>query len=401
MLYIAPYSAFHGGHPMQNFTFNNPTKIVFGKRSISELAKLVHPDEKVLMTYGGGSIKTNGVYDQVKNALKGHRVIEFVGVEPNPEYETCMQAVKEAREEKIDFLLSIGGGSVLDATKFIAAAIPYEGEDPWDIISKGTEGRLRLAVPLGCVLTLPATGSEANGNAVISRKALGQKLAFSSRHVYPRFSILDPETTYSLPERQVINGIVDAYMHVIEQYMTYDVSAPLQDRLAESILLTIIEEGPKVRKDPYNYEARANIMWCATMALNGVIACGVVEDWATHLIGHELTALHGLDHAQTLAILLPAVWKHQRVQKAEKLLNYARRIWGIESDDSETAIDEAIDKTVGFFNSVGMPTRLSDYDLTPAECMKVAEQLHRRGVKLGEHKNIGKKEVEEILLLCA
>jgi NADP-dependent alcohol dehydrogenase len=390
-----------GGHPMQNFTFNNPTHIVFGKGRIPELAKLVHPDEKILMTYGGGSIKTNGVYDQVKNALGGHHVVEFGGIEPNPEYETCMQAVKKAREEKIDFLLSIGGGSVLDATKFIAAAIPYEGEDPWDIISKGTEGRLRLAVPLGCVLTLPATGSEANGNAVLSRKALGQKLPFSSRHVYPRFSILDPETTYSLPERQVINGIVDAYVHVIEQYMTYEVNTPLQDRFAEGILLTLIEEGPKVRKDPHNYDARANIMWCATMALNGVIACGVVEDWATHMIGHELTALHGLDHAQTLAILLPAVWKHQRVHKTEKLLKYARRIWGIKSSDSEASIDEAIDRTVNFFNSIGMHTRLSDYDLTPAECMKAAEQLHRRGVKLGEHKNIGKKEVEEILLLCA
>lgn len=386
---------------MQNFTFNNPTHIVFGKGRITELAKLVHPDEKILMTYGGGSIKTNGVYDQVKNALGGHQVVEFGGIEPNPEYETCMQAVKKAREEKIDFLLSIGGGSVLDATKFIAAAIPYEGEDPWDIISKGPEERLRLAVPLGCVLTLPATGSEANGNAVLSRKALGQKLPFSSRHVYPRFSILDPETTYSLPERQVINGIVDAYMHVIEQYMTYEVNTPLQDRFAEGILLTLIEEGPKVRKDPHNYDARANIMWCATMALNGVIACGVVEDWATHMIGHELTALHGLDHAQTLAILLPAVWKHQRTHKAEKLLKYARRIWGIESADSEAAIDEAIDRTVNFFNSIGMPTKLSDYDLTPAKCIKAAAQLHRRGVKLGEHKNIGKKEVEEILLLCA
>jgi NADP-dependent alcohol dehydrogenase len=390
-----------GGHPMQNFMFNNPTQIVFGKGRIPELAKLVHPDEKILMTYGGGSIKTNGVYDQVKKALGGHQVVEFGGIEPNPEYETCMQAVKKALEEKVNFLLSIGGGSVLDATKFIAAAIPYEGEDPWDILSKGTEGRLRLAVPLGCVMTLPATGSEANGNAVISRKALGQKLPFSSRHVYPRFSILDPETTYSLPERQVINGIVDAYVHVIEQYMTYEVNTPLQDRFAEGILLTLIEEGPKVRKDPHNYDARANIMWCATMALNGVLACGVVEDWATHMIGHELTALHGLDHAQTLAILLPAVWKHQRVHKAEKLLKYTRRIWGIESADSETAIDKAIDRTVNFFNSIGMPTRLSDYDLTPAECMKAAVQLHRRGVKLGEHKNIGKKEVEEILLLCA
>jgi NADP-dependent alcohol dehydrogenase len=251
------------------------------------------------------------------------------------------------------------------------------------------------------VLTLPATGSEANGNSVISRKAFDQKLPFSSRLVFPRFSILDPETTYSLPERQVINGIVDAFAHVIEQYISYDVYSPLQDRLSESILRTVIEEGPKVRKNPQDYNARANIMWCATMALNGVINCGVVEDWATHMIGHEITALHGLDHAQTLAIIMPALWRHQKDHKMVKLLQYGRRVWGINTDDREAAIDQVIEKTVDFFHSVGMPTRLSDYGLTPAECLKAAEQLHKRGVKLGEHKNIGKKEVEEILQLCA
>jgi NADP-dependent alcohol dehydrogenase len=352
------------------------------------------------MTYGGGSIKKNGVYKQVMKALEGRQVVEFGGIEPNPEYETCMKAVKQARQDTIDLLLSVGGGSVLDATKFIAAAIPYEGDDPWDIPAKGADERVKDAVPIGCVLTLPATGSEANGNSVISRKAFSQKLPFSSSHVFPQFSILDPETTYSLPERQVINGIVDAFAHVIEQYMTYDVCSPLQDRLAESIMLTLIEEGPKIRKNPGDYDARANIMWCATMALNGIIACGVVEDWATHLIGHELTALHGLDHAQTLAIVMPAVWKHQRVHKAEKLLQYARRVWRIETDDTEAAINNAIDRTVGFFLSVGMPTRLRDYSLTPAECMKAAEQLHKRCVKLGEHENIGRKEVEQILQFC-
>ena len=386
---------------MNNFTFYNPTEVVFGKGTITQLTKLVAPEEKILLTYGGGSIKKNGVYDQALKALKENQVVEFGGIEPNPEYETCMKAVAKAKEENIDFLLSVGGGSVLDATKFIAAAISYDGKEPWDIMTKGAEGRVKDAVPLGCILTLPATGSEGNGNSVISRKAVGQKLPFSSRHVFPRFSILDPETTYSLPERQVINGIVDAYAHVIEQYLTYDVCSPLQDRLAESIIQTLIEEGPKVRKNPNDYEARANIMWCATMALNGVINCGIVEDWATHMIGHEITALHGLDHAQTLAIIMPAVWKHQQAHKTEKLLKYARRIWGIETGDSDAAIEQAISKTVEFFHSVGMPTQLSDYDLAPSQCMKAAEQLHKRGVKLGEHKNIGKKEVEEILQLCA
>jgi NADP-dependent alcohol dehydrogenase len=386
---------------MNNFTFYNPTEVIFGRGSIPTLRKFVAPEEKILLTYGGGSIRKNGVYDQVMGALKKNRIVEFGGIEPNPEYETCMKAVGIVKKEKINFLLSVGGGSVLDATKFIAAAVMFEGKDPWDIMTKGADGRVRAAVPLGCVLTLPATGSEANGNSVISRKEVGQKLPFSSRHVFPRFSILDPETTYSLPERQVINGIVDAYAHVMEQYMTYDVRSPLQDRLSESILQTLIEEGPKVRKDPGNYDARANIMWCATMALNGVINCGIVEDWATHMIGHEITALHGLDHAQTLAIIMPAVWRHQRDNKKEKLLQYARRVWGIENSDANSTIDEAIDKTVSFFNSIGQPTRLSDYNLTPADCMKAAEQLHKRGAKLGEHKNIGKKEVKEILQLCS
>ena len=386
---------------MNNFTFYNPTEVIFGKGTIPTLAKLVQADEKILMTYGGGSIIKNGVYEKVLKALKKNQVVEFGGIEPNPEYETCMKAVHVAREKNIDFLLSVGGGSVLDATKFIAAAVNYEGGDPWDIPAKGAEGRLKTAVPLGCVLTLPATGSEANGNSVISRKAFAQKLPFSSRLVFPRFSILDPETTYSLPERQVINGIVDAFAHVIEQYISYDVCSPLQDRLSESILQTLKEEGPKARKNPRDYNARANIMWCATMALNGVINCGIVEDWTTHMIGHEITALHGLDHAQTLAILMPAVWRHQKAHKTDKLLQYGRRVWGINTDDEEAAIDQVIEKTVGFFHSVGMPTRLSDYGLTPAECMKAAEQLHKRGVKLGEHKNIGKKEVEEILRLCA
>jgi NADP-dependent alcohol dehydrogenase len=386
---------------MNNFTFYNPTEVIFGKGTIAQLNRLVDQNDKILLTYGGGSIKKNGVYDQVRSALKNNQIVEFGGIEPNPEYETCMKAVLMAKDENIDFLLSVGGGSVLDATKFIAASIRFEGKDPWDIMTEGADGLVKTALPLGCVLTLPATGSEANGNSVVSRKELGQKLPFSSRHVFPRFSILDPVTTYSLPERQVINGIVDAFAHVMEQYMTYDVCSPLQDRLSESILKTLIEEGPKVRQDPDNYEARANIMWCATMALNGVINCGIVEDWATHMIGHEITALHGLDHAQTLAIIMPAVWKHQRTNKQEKLLQYARRVWGIESTDTVAAIDEAIDKTVIFFNSVGQPTRLGDYNLTPADCMKAAEQLHKRGAKLGEHKNIGKKEVKEILQLCA
>ncbi len=386
---------------MNNFTFQNPTKIIFGKNSISQLKTVLDPGLKILMTYGGGSIKRNGVYDQVIEALRDYSVYEFGGIGPNPEYETCMKAARVVKDEGIDFLLSVGGGSVLDATKFIAASIYYGGEDPWDILTEGAEKTLEKALPIGCVHTLPATGSEMNGNAVISRRARGEKLAFSSPHVYPRFSILDPETTYSLPERQVINGIVDAYIHVLEQYLTYNVNTPLQDRQSEAILMTLIEQAPLVKENPKDYNVRANIMWCATQALNGTTACGAVEDWTTHRIGHEITVLHGLDHAQTLAIILPAVMRYQRGKKKDKILQYAERIWGITASDPEKAIDLAVEKTVSFFNSIGMPTRLRDYELTPDSCMAAADNLARRGNVIGEHKDIGKKEVQEILTLCA
>jgi len=385
---------------MNNFIFHNPTKIIFGKNTILQLKTELDPDLKILMTYGGGSIKRNGVYDQVMKALQGYSIHEFGGIEPNPEYETCMKAAGLVKDEGINFLLSVGGGSVLDATKFIAASFYYDGDDPWDILTEGAEKTVKKALPIGCVLTLPATGSEMNGNAVISRRARGEKLAFSSPHVHPRFSILDPETTYSLPGRQVINGIVDAFIHVIEQYLTYDAKTPLQDRQAEAILTTLIEQAPLVKENPTDYDVRANIMWCATQALNGTIVCGAVEDWTTHRIGHELTVLHGLDHAQTLAIVLPAVMQHQRAKKRDKILQYAERIWEINKSDPEKAIDSAIEKTVSFFNSIGMPTRLRDYKLTPDSCMAAAENLARRGDVLGEHKDIGKKEVQEILRLC-
>jgi NADP-dependent alcohol dehydrogenase len=383
---------------MQNFSFHNPVKIVFGKGTIKELSQLIPKDKKVMVTYGGGSIKKNGVYDQVMNALKGYSLLEFSGIEPNPLYETCMKAVELARAQQIDFLLSVGGGSVLDATKFISAVIPFAGTDPWRILTHGAP--VKSAVPLGCVLTLPATGSEMNTNAVISRASTEEKLAFSSKYLYPQFSILDPATTFSLPDKQVANGIVDAFVHVCEQYLTYNMNAPLQDRMAEAILLTLIEEAPKVKANPTDYDVRASIMWCATMALNGLIGKGVPQDWTTHQIGHEITALHGLDHAQTLAIILPAVMKHQQLAKKEKLVQYAERVWGISSGIVENKIDAAISKTKSFFESVGNPSTLKAYGLTPIDCKPVVEKLKRRGAMLGEHRAIGPKEVEEILELA-
>lgn len=380
---------------MNNFVFQNPVKIIFGKGMIAELPKNIPAGSKILMTYGGGSIKKNGVYDQVKKALTGYQVVEFSGIEPNPRYETCMKAVEICRTQKIDFLLAVGGGSVLDGTKFIALATFYTEGDPWEILTQGKTSP--KALPIGSVMTLPATGSEMNFNAVISRNSTKEKLALADPKAYPTFSILDPTTTFSLPERQSINGIVDTFVHVCEQYMTYPVNAPLQDCQAEAILHTLVEEGPKVLKNPNDYEARANIMWAATHGLNFIIACGVPQDWATHMIGHEITALHGLDHAQTLACVMPALFTHQRTAKNDKLLQYGIRIWGLSSGD---IVGQAIAKTEEFFRSLGMKTRLHEYGVGTENFEEIGSRFERRGMELGEHQAIGKKEVIEILKLA-
>lgn len=383
---------------MLNFSYHNPVNIVFGKGTIAELDGLLSSDDTVMLTYGGGSIKKNGVYGQVTNALKGRNVITFGGIEPNPAYETLMKAVELAREKNVTFLLSVGGGSVLDGTKFIAAAIPFEKGKEWDILSKKAE--IESAVPLGCVLTLPATGSEMNINAVISRKSTSEKLVFKSPLVYPVFSILDPATTFSLPERQTVNGIVDTFVHVMEQYMTYHASAPLQDRQAEAILLTLIEESPKALASPEDYDIRANLMWCATHGLNGMIGCGVPQDWSTHMIGHEITALYGIDHARTLAIVLPAVMKHEAGTKRDKIIQYGERIFGITSGTPEDRIEKAITKTKVFFESLGVPTSLNAYDVEKEGLARIGKRIDERGTKLGEHGKIGGKEIDEILALC-
>ncbi len=383
---------------MQNFTFHNPTKIVFGKGTIAELARLVPAKAKTLVIYGGGSIKRNGVYEQVVRALSGRTVAEFGGIEPNPRYETCLKAVELIRAEGIDFLLAVGGGSTIDATKFIAAAARFSGKDAWAMVSDWT---LVPADPLpfGCVLTLPATGSEMNGGTVITREATKEKLFFITPQTFPRFSILDPETTYSLPARQTANGVVDAFVHVIEQYLTYPADAPLQDRQSEAVLLTLIEEGPKALAKPSDYAARANVMWCATQALNGLIACGVPQDWTSHMIGHELTALYGIDHAQSLAVALPGVCRHEKQRKRAKLLQYAERVWGMADGDEDSRIDRAIDRTEQFFRSLGVGTRLSDYNIPHDAIRTVASRIAGRGMKPGEHADLGEKDLIEILTL--
>jgi NADP-dependent alcohol dehydrogenase len=370
-----------------NFDFYNPTRILFGQGQIAAITPLVPAGARVLMLYGGGSIKRNGVYDEVKAALSGHTVIEFAGIEPNPQYETLMKAVGIVKAENIDFLLAVGGGSVIDGTKFVAAAALHDG-DPWLILEKGGK-TITGALPFGAVLTLPATGSEMNAASVVTRAATQEKRAFMHRAVFPKFSVLDPAKTFTLPLRQVGNGVVDAFVHTMEQYMTYPADAPLQDRWAEGILQTLVEQGPRTLAEPDNVDVRANIMWCATMALNGIIGVGVPQDWSTHMIGHELTALYGLDHAQTLAVVLPGILTVRKEAKRAKLLQYAQRVWNIKEGSDDARIALAIARTRGFFEQMGVPTRLSGYGLgADAVDTVVARLIEHRLVKLGEHRDI-------------
>ena len=384
---------------MNNFEFYCPTKMIFGKGSIAKLSGLIDKNKKVLMIYGGGSIRKNGVYEQVKFALRDFNVIEFDGIEPNPTYETCMKAVDIVKKENINFLLAVGGGSVLDGTKFIAVASKYIGEEPYDLISQDLP--FYDAIPLGCVMTLPATGSEMNCAAVISRTSTQEKFAMRNPSVYPQFSIIDPETTYSLPIQQVKNGIVDTFTHVMELYATYDVNTPLQDSWALGLVKTLIQEAPKVLKNNENYDAKANICWCATCGLNYWLSVGAVQDWSTHRIGHELTAFYGLAHGQSLAIILPRLWQARKQDKSQKLAKLAREVFGCPETDDLKASDCAIKKTEEFFNSIGMPTKLSDYNINPTEAaQRIKERFEKRETLLGEDLKVTPQMVYEILKNC-
>ena len=385
---------------MENFTFLNPTRIHFGRGQIAAIDGEIPRQSRVLLLAGGGSIRANGVHDQVRRALGSRILIEFFGIEANPDYDTLMRAVEIARRERVDWILAAGGGSVLDGAKFVAAAVPYAG-DPWEILlTRGVN--LKAALPIGAVLTLPGTGSEANGAAVISRRSIQQKLAFIHPLAFPRFSVLDPETTFTLPERQISNGIADAFTHVIEQYLTYPAHAAIQDRFAESVMRVLIDEGPGSVRNPTDYDARANVVWAATWALNGAIGAGVPHDWASHTIGHELTALHGIDHARTLAIVLPSLLAVQRAGKGAKLVQYGERVWDITTGSESARIDAAIAKTREFYESLGLRTRLGDYKVGAGIASEVASRLRARGLlKIGERGDITPEVVEQILRRAA
>ena len=386
---------------MNNFEFYNSTRIIFGKGTIAKLSKRVPRKAKVMLIYGGGSIKENGVYDQVMDALKKHEVIEFGGIEANPDYATLLKAIKKFRKKNVDFLLAVGGGSVIDGTKFISIAAPNKDIEPWDILTSNLAKDLKKVVPFGTVLTLPATASEFNHNAVISRRETEEKLSFASDSVYPKFSILDPETTYSLPQNQLRNGLVDAFVHVMEQYMTYPVGAIVQDRQAEALLMAIMEMAPAVLEmDPPQYDARANFMWVCSNALNHLIGVGVPQDWATHRIGHELTALYGLAHAESLAVVLPWLLWYKRDQKREKLLQYGYRVMDQKMQKYSERIDRTIEATAAFFQSLGMPTTVTSFGVDPDEAAaKVQARWEALGWSLGEHDDITGADAAAILRL--
>ena len=382
---------------MNNFKYRNPTKILFGKGQIENLATEIPKDSKVLMLYGGGSIKKNGIYEQVKNALSGFEVKEFGGIPANPEYSVLLQALKVIKNENITYLLAVGGGSVIDGTKFLSAAALYEGETQWELLTN--KKPVIDGMPFATVLTLPATGSEMNSGSVITRAETQEKLGFGGPGMFPQFSILDPEVIKSIPQRQLANGIADAFTHVIEQYMTYSIGALLQDRIAESIMQTLVEVAPVIMKDPSDYQAASNFMWSCTMALNGLIQQGVPGDWAVHSMGHELTALYGIDHARTLAILAGNHYRYNFETKKEKLAQYAERVWNVTEGTLEEKAHAGINKTDEFFKSLGIDIKLSDYTSDYLETGSiVAKRFTERGwLGLGEHKSLTPIDVQKII----
>jgi NADP-dependent alcohol dehydrogenase len=385
---------------MLNFTFQNPTKVIFGKNTLGLIPGEIPRTARVMVTYGSMSAKKYGVLDEVKTALKGYDLVEFGGIEPNPEYETLLKGIALIREKRVDFLLAIGGGSVIDGTKFMAAAAPFTGAP--SLLLENAGSAITESLPVGAVATLPASGSEMNSRAIITRRATMIKRGIMNPFLYPRFAVLDPTKTYTLPAGQIGNGVVDTFVHVLEQYMTYPVAGHMQDRLAEGLLSVLIEDGPRALRDPKNYDVRANLMWAATLGLNGLIGAGVPQDWSAHRLGYELTVLYGLDHAQTLAALVPAMLKVRLQGKRQKLLQYGERVWGITSGTESSRLEEAIDRTRLFFESMGLPTYLSRYGLANVDIEQVIELLRAHGLThMGENGDVTPDMAREILTLCA
>ncbi|HHF0481117.1 TPA: iron-containing alcohol dehydrogenase [Vibrio antiquarius] len=379
-----------------NFSYVNPTKIFFGQKQIAAIKEAIPSEQKVLVVYGGGSIKKNGVYDQVSEALEGHEWLEFSGVEPNPTKETLDKAVAMVKEHGVDFILAVGGGSVIDGSKYVAAASKYDG-DGWDIMTG--KHQVTEATPLAAILTLPATGSESNMGAVITKKETQDKLPFMSPAVQPKFAVLDPDVMKTLPERQLINGIVDAWVHVCEQYLTLPTGAMVQDGYAETLLKTLKTLGEQfAERDDDMW--RANLMWSANQALNGLIGSGVPQDWATHMIGHELTALWGVDHARSLAIVQPSLLRNQMQFKRPKLEQMGRNVFGLEAGDD--LAERTIEAIEAFYHQLDVATKLENYGESREQAIDaIIEQLNKHGMTvLGENQAITLERSREILELA-
>lgn len=379
---------------MRNFIFQNPTKLVFGKGQISKLNDLIPTDANLMITYGRGSVIQNGIHAKVKDALKGRNFIEFWGIEANPHVETLRKAIEIGKKQDINYLLAVGGGSVLDGTKLIAAGI-ISDDDAWEIV---LNGKAESQIPFASIMTVPATGSEMNSGAVITRGETKEKLSFAG--TYPQFSILDPEVTYSLSEHQVACGLADAFTHVLEQYLTTPNQSRLMDRWAEGILLSVKEIAPKIKENPHDYDLMADYMLAATMALNDFIRMGVTQDWVTHMIGHEITALHGITHGHSLAMIMPGTMRVLREQKHEKLLQYGERIFNITEGSEVERVEKAIEMTEEFYRSLGLTTRLSEENIGNETIEIIAKRFNDRGVAYGENRNVTGDVAREIMKSC-
>ncbi|BBI36379.1 iron-containing alcohol dehydrogenase [Cohnella abietis] len=383
---------------MNSFELYNPTKLVFGADKIGQLGELVTPyGKRILLVYGGGSIKSSGLYNDVLYQLEGIGAIvhELPGIEPNPRLATVNKGINICRAEKIDFILAVGGGSVIDAAKAIAAGALYDG-DVWDFTVR--QATIQEALPLGTVLTLAATGSEMNGNSVISNWETKQKRAMGSKLIYPKFSILDPKLTYTVPANQTVNGIVDIMSHVFEQYFSLTTDIPLQERFAESILLTVIENGEKALENGSDYDARANLLLAGTYALNGTLPNGVSTDWATHGIEHEVSAIYDIAHGAGLAIIFPNWMKHVYKERASKFVQYAVRVWGVDPNgksDDEIAL-EGIEATRNYFTRIGAPATLGELGINDEQLDRMAEEATKYG-PIGSFKMLSKEDVLSIL----
>ena len=380
------------------FELCNPTKILFGQGQIAAIGSLIPADARILLLYGGGSIKSNGVYDQVMAALQGRHVDEVGGVEANPHYETLQKASALARTNGTTFVLGVGGGSVIDAAKFLASMITTGFDDPWDKLVK--EGETVKAVPNGAVLTLPATGSESNPVSVISSTVRKLKIPFVNQAARPAFAVLDPTTMLSLDRRQLENGVVDAFTHVLEQYLTLPVNAPVQFGFSETLLQVLIEWGP-VLVETRSREACENVMWAANQALNGLIGAGVPQDWSTHMIGHAITTLHGIDHARTLSMIMPSLFRYKLQPKTGMLARYGRRVWNLAEPDDRRAAERAIVCTEEFMARMGCPIRISDMPGLTIETDLLVEHLEKAGhTCLGEAQDIRPQDVRTILQMA-